>query len=179
MSSVLVAAPTASAPKAPSYTSQQRPGEHRRLKTACLAGLTFSYRWALRCRTCGGATPDPDCPPHGQSPGIDQALHATAGVPFGSFPRSGFNFLRLQCQAVRAMRLANPSAPVRPWLDYKSYGDRDWYDATTGRRRLARLRCSQRWRCAAGTRCRPGRPITTKSASSTSSSAASTRSTTL
>ena len=26
------------------------------------------------------------------------------------------------------MRLANPSAPVRPWLDYKSYGDRDWYD---------------------------------------------------
>ena len=34
------------------------------------------------------------------------------------------------------MRLANPSAPVRPWLDYKSYGDRDWYDATTGRKHI-------------------------------------------
>eukprot|EP01050_Picozoa_sp_SAG11_P027375 SAG11_NODE_6905_length_1228_cov_1.328609_2_plen_281_part_01 len=75
--------------------------------------------------TPGGDRPDGNCPPHGQSPGIDQAVHATAGVPFGTFKRSGFNYLLLQCQAVRAMTLANPNAPVRPWLDYKSYGSRE------------------------------------------------------
>lgn len=73
---------------------------------------------------CGGDVKDPGCPPHGQSPGIDQAVHHTAGVPYGSFRRTGFNFLRLHAQAVRSMVLANPAAPVRPWLDYKSYGCR-------------------------------------------------------
>jgi hypothetical protein len=117
------------------------------------------------CRPTDGAPPDAGCPPHGQSPGIDEQLQASAGVPFGSFGRTGFNYMRLHCQvrgaptwsapspslvwrcshrnawaglhllgrsecpsrsqSVRAMTLANPSAPVRPWLDYRSYaGDR-------------------------------------------------------
>jgi hypothetical protein len=78
--------------------------------------LYFSALW-----TCDGPNPDAGCPPAGPVPSIDQGLHGSAGVPFGTFERSGFNFMRLHCSAVRGMVLANPAAPVRPWLDYKSY----------------------------------------------------------
>ena len=86
--------------------------------------LYFETSGPWTCNATGGDKPDGNCPPHGQSPGIDQAVHITAGVPFGAFKRSPFNYLLLQCQAVRAMTLANPDAPVRPWIDYKSYGSR-------------------------------------------------------
>ena len=86
--------------------------------------LYFETAGPWTCRPTDGAQPDSNCPPNGQSPGIDQAVNITAGVPYGAFKRSGFNMMLLQCQAVRAMTLANPTAPVRPWLDYKSYGSR-------------------------------------------------------
>jgi hypothetical protein len=60
------------------------------------------------------------------NPGIDVALNEFDGVPFGDFPRSGFNMMLLHLHSARGMVLAKPAVVLRPWLAMKSFAPREW-----------------------------------------------------
>ena len=58
-------------------------------------------------------------------PGIDEALHQFAGVPYQTaFNKSGFNILALHANGARGMVLSHPEMALRPWPAYKSFAPR-------------------------------------------------------
>ena len=57
-------------------------------------------------------------------PGIDEALHQFAGVPYQTVNKTGFNVLALHVNGARGMVLSHPEMALRPWPAYKSFAPR-------------------------------------------------------